>query len=211
MEGIFASLRGEGASWSMDLSYDRLRQFREVRTIGDYLQVIETRSTPKPPLPVAPIAQPAPQPLSSVLPKLDARVREASAPLFESGHFAHAVHEATKAMRDMIREVSGLSDEGDTLAAKAFRSTNPIVPLFDLTSETGRSAQRGVMLMAQGIFAAIRNPLAHDRGALPQDQAEEMLSIINFVVRTLNERPAATQSGSDGTRTRDLRRDRPAL
>jgi uncharacterized protein (TIGR02391 family) len=211
MEGIFTSLHEEGGSWSMDLSYDRLRKFRGVRTIEDYLEAIETPSTLTRPPHLVPIPLAAPQPDAPVLTRLDARVKEASAPLFESGHFAPAVHEATKAMRDLIREASGLSDDGDTLVAKAFRVTDPKLPLFDLNSETGRSAQRGVMLLAQGIFAAIRNPLAHDRGALTQNQAEEMLSIVNFVVRTIHERPEAGRSGSDGTRTRDLRRDRPAL
>jgi uncharacterized protein (TIGR02391 family) len=74
--------------------------------------------------------------------------------LFANGHFAQAVLEAVKVMRDVLREASGLELDGDRLAGKALNPENPLIVVGDLSTETGRSRQRGVMLIAQGIFGA---------------------------------------------------------
>ncbi len=195
-EGIFDSLSGEGAQWSMTLSYDRLRRFRDVETVADYLRLTEPLQSPIQPAPQLP-ALPAmidvrvatASQLDSRVADLDPMVREACGQLLESGHFAHGVQEAAKAMRDLIREVSNLPDDGDILAGKAFSTPNPAIRLADLSNETGQSIQRGVMLLTQGVFAAIRNPIAHERVDLDLTEALEMLAVVNFVVRAVNARP----------------------
>lgn len=190
IEGIFDSLHGEGPHWSMTLSYDRLRRFRDVQNVDDYLRHAAERQGEFRPSPRA-LEQPATdeiEPAPAALPPLDPELREAAVHLFDHGHYSHAVHEGTKFLRDLIREFSGLSEDGDSLAGKAFGTKNPPIRIADLSDPTGLSTQRGAMFLTKGIFAAIRNPLAHDRRELDSVTAAEMLSVLNLVVGMIRKR-----------------------
>jgi hypothetical protein len=77
---------------------------------------------------------------------------------------------------------------GDQLAGKALNPDNPLIVLGDLSTETGKSRQRGVMLIAQGIFGGVRNPLAHHRIVLRPAEARQMVAMIAFVVEAVEAR-----------------------
>lgn len=67
----------------------------------------------------------------------------------------------------------------------------PQIVVADLETESGRSRQRGLMLIAQGIYAAIRNPLAHERIKLTEAEARQILSMISFVITAVETRHTA--------------------
>jgi uncharacterized protein (TIGR02391 family) len=102
--------------------------------------------------------------------------------LLADGHFTSAVFEAVKAMREVLQETSGLNLDGDALAGKAFSLKEPLIVVGDLSTESGRSRQRGMMMIAQGIFLAVRNPLAHQRIVVPPSEARQILAMIGFVI-----------------------------
>ena len=55
-------------------------------------------------------------------------------------------------------------------------------------SDTYRSAQRGAMALAEGIFAGIRNPLAHEAGMeLDEQAALEYLAALSILARWVDD------------------------
>ncbi len=191
-EGIYSSIGGEGDSWTVTLDRRSVYPYRDVETTEDYLTVKEA-STAAPTEQVPQIGPPAYASrgrffLTTELDELPAKVREACSTLFLDGHFAQGVAEAAKVMRDVLREASGLDLDGDQLAGKALNPDNPLIVLGHLSTETGKSRQRGVMLIAQGIFGAVRNPLAHHRIVLRPAEARQMVAMIAFVVEAVEAR-----------------------
>jgi len=78
--------------------------------------------------------------------------------------------------------------DGEKLAGRAFNPKEPLIVVGDLATETGRNRQRGVMLIAQGIFAGVRNPLAHQRIVVPAPEARQIVAMIAFVVEAVEAR-----------------------
>jgi uncharacterized protein (TIGR02391 family) len=193
-EGIYSSIGGEDGKWTVTLNRRSVLPYRDVQTIKDYLAVKEASASPMPrqELPeFEPTSNKAAEP--DTLPQtgledLPANVREACAILFANGHFAQGVLEAAKVMRDVLQEASGVDLDGEKLAGKVFNPKDPLIIVGDLATETGRNRQRGMMLIAQGIFAGIRNPLAHQRIVVPVSEARQIVAMIAFVVEAVEAR-----------------------
>jgi uncharacterized protein (TIGR02391 family) len=196
-EGIYASIGGEGKTWQISLDRRRALPYRGVRTIEGYLAI---RYPPEEPREIAEAPEPEALPLAEVplqaegpdlgTDQVPPRVRQACDLLFAQGHLSHGVAEAIKVMRDILRERSGLDLDGERLATRALSPTNPRIVVADLETETGNSRQRGVMAVAQGIFAAVRNPIAHDQIVVPPAEARRVMAMIGFVLE-------AVESGAD--------------
>jgi uncharacterized protein (TIGR02391 family) len=193
-EGIYSSIGGEDGKWTVTLNRRCVLPYREVQTVEDYLAIKDAAA------PLAPQRElPEVKPITNKMAELDgwlqgdpeelpAKVREACAGLFANGHFAQGAFEAVKVMRDVLQEASGIDLDGEKLAGKVFNPKNPLVIVGDLTTETGRNRQRGMMLIAQGIFAAVRNPLAHQRIVVPAPEAHRMVAMIAFVIEAVEAR-----------------------
>jgi uncharacterized protein (TIGR02391 family) len=125
-------------------------------------------------------------------PRISAPCRE----LLSGGHFPEAVQKSSIAMRDMLRDLSGSKLDGVDLAGVALSPNNPLIVLADLGTETGKNIQRGTMLLAQGVFASIRNVVAHEVIALTPVEALEMLATISLVARRLDLANAARPANS---------------
>lgn len=198
-EGIYSWMGGEGQSWTIKLDRQRAMPYRRVNTVADYL-VMKQRPATVITLPGAGVvdldAAEAEETRRGGSPELapastSPRVEAACAALLADGHLRLGVLEAVKVMRDVLRETSGLALDGDQLAGKALNPEKPLIVLGDLATETGRSRQRGLMLIAQGTFAAVRNPLEHERVEVNSREAERMISMVGFVVDAVEngERP----------------------
>ena len=81
--------------------------------------------------------------------------------LFENGHYRESMINAILCLFDMIREESGLQDDGASLIGKAFSVENPRIVLADLQSESGKNIQKGIIQILQGYFQAYRNVGSH--------------------------------------------------
>lgn len=116
-------------------------------------------------------------------------LRAAAARLLDDRHYDQAVFAGALAMRDALRERSGLHAlDGYDLAGAALGGDTPRVAVADLSTTTGQNEQRGLRLMAQGCFLALRNPLAHERN-IHQDRisAMEALAVMSLVTRRVTE------------------------
>lgn len=80
--------------------------------------------------------------------------------LLQENYF-HAVFEATKSVADKIRQLTDLTDDGNTLVVTAFNVNNPMLKINDLSDETQKSEQKGFSNLLIGFFGMFRNTTAH--------------------------------------------------
>ncbi len=120
--------------------------------------------------------------------------------LWQSGHFVQAVDGAIKKLNAETQNKVGRRDIGETVLFQQSFSPNPAqarkprlhrIPRED--SDTYRSLQRGAMAFAEGIFAGIRNPLAHEaEHDLSEQQAPEYLAALSVLARWVDKAEVET-------------------
>ena len=204
-EGLYAGLGGERTAWTLTLSRKVLRPYFEVETLEDFLGIAEERHVPQA-APANPLVEPTvATPVILAMQRASAGgldpegegalrvsdlhplVQGACDRLLRNGHYSEGVFAASKALTGFVRERSGLSDlDESTLMGKAFSSRDPRILVGSSSTTTGRSIQRGTMLLAQGIVARLRNPLTHEDIEPTRGEAMEMLAVISRVARDSN-------------------------
>ena len=107
--------------------------------------------------------------------------------LFTDGHYANAVEDACKVLESFVKMRSGKDDlSGTDLMTTVFSPKNPILRFNDLNTETDRSEQQGMMFLYAGAMLALRNPRAHGIVEDEPEKALELLSFINFLMKSLD-------------------------
>lgn len=111
--------------------------------------------------------------------------------LWRSGHFREAVEGAIRKLNAETQNKLGRRDLSETdLFNQAF-SENPasqnnprLHRMQDDGSKTFKSVQRGARMFAEGVFAGIRNPLAHEAdNEMSQQEALEYLAALSVLAR----------------------------
>jgi len=115
---------------------------------------------------------------------------EAASKRWESGHYSDAVQRAATALSGLVRNQTGRYELGDSqLVLQAFPLDPPQEdrPRLrwpgkddDLTVKTMRE---GILYMARGVFAAIRNPASHSTDELNKQEALEQLATLSILGR----------------------------
>ena len=202
-EWFYAALSGSAGEWTLGVPAD-VRRFRGVETIDDYVRIVANEGPPRPA--ANPLIDTASGPMVVVagndavevshapvaetvlgVDSLHPLVRDACASLFTNLHYREGVLKAALALRDLVREKSGLKESDDsTMMGKALGAKSPLIVVADLDTETGRSVQRGTVHLAQGILARLRNPLTHEDVELEPHEALEMVALISRVVRDVD-------------------------
>ncbi|MGZ9829502.1 TIGR02391 family protein [Tsukamurella ocularis] len=103
--------------------------------------------------------------------------------------YYEAVFEAIKGLGDRLRRISGLDLDGSRLVQQSLGGKTPVVKLNALDTETKRNEQRGVALLAEGLFAAFRNPSAHEprtNWVMSEQDALDVLGTASMVHRRLD-------------------------
>lgn len=102
--------------------------------------------------------------------------------LFCDGYYDSAAEKAVKEVESRLRELFQILKPGITVPAKvgdiigALLSENGAYQFADLSTTSGKDYRRGIYLLFEGIFAACRNPSAHEN--LPCTKREAMEQII---------------------------------
>jgi uncharacterized protein (TIGR02391 family) len=116
--------------------------------------------------------------------ELENAIGEAAGKLFDNGHYAEAVENGCKALVALLRARTGRPDlDGKPLMEFAFSMHKPVLRVADLSSESGRNEQQGVMLMASGAMLALRNPRAHEILIDERVPALEYLATLSMLAR----------------------------
>jgi uncharacterized protein (TIGR02391 family) len=108
-------------------------------------------------------------------------------------NYFHAVLEATKSLAEEIRRKTGLTGDGVPLVDSAFDKSKVDVPLLALNTlrtQTERSRQKGLADGLRAVFAAARNPTAHEPkalGTLTELDALDHLTQVSYLHRRLDE------------------------
>jgi hypothetical protein len=117
-------------------------------------------------------------------------VWEGARSLWQSGHFGEAVEGAAKKVNAETQNKVGRRDVSEAdLFIQAFSDDPPQAgkPRLRLPEDddgrTSRSLRRGIRTFAEGCFAAIRNPVAHDGGELSETEALEQLAALSILAR----------------------------
>ncbi len=118
---------------------------------------------------------------------LHAEVREVADRYLDSGHAEVAIFEAFKAINNRVKAMTGLDLDGSKLMAEAFKDSEPLLRLADLSSDTGKNVQSGFRFMFMGAVRGIRNPDAHERfKVLDAEEALETLAFASMLMRRLD-------------------------
>lgn len=115
---------------------------------------------------------------------------EGARALWQSGHHREAVGAAARKVNAEAQNKLGRRDVSETdMFKQAFSLDRPkpgaprLRLLPDDGSRTYQSVHRGVMAYAEGCYAAIRNPVAHEEGELPEDEGLEQLAALSVLAR----------------------------
>ena len=108
-------------------------------------------------------------------------ISDVSWKLFENAHFRESMINAILCLFDLIRDESGLQEDGAILIGKAFSVDNPRIILADLQSESGKNIQKGTIQILQGYFQAYRNVASHS--LTTKFEAKDALSVLIAISR----------------------------
>lgn len=111
-----------------------------------------------------------------------------SAELLVENYF-HSVFEAVKSIADRIRNLTGLSHDGNQLAEMAFSTDTPRIRINDLQTSTDRSEHVGLSNIIKGMFGIIRNPTAHEprlKFTINEEEALDIMTTISYIHKKLD-------------------------
>lgn len=113
---------------------------------------------------------------------------EHTLPKYKDGHLRNAVLDSIIAIFELIRQKTGLSEDGDKLVGKAFSLTDPYLILSEIDSESGKNDQKGFMQIITGSYQGIRNPSAHSlANDLTTLEAAQYLVFASLLARRIDE------------------------
>lgn len=108
--------------------------------------------------------------------------------LLKSDHY-EAVFESIKGLGARIRKIGDEDLDGRKLIQATMLGQMPSVRINDRITETQRNEQTGVALLAEGLFAAFRNPTAHEprlTWTMSEQDAFDVLGIVSLIHRRLD-------------------------
>jgi uncharacterized protein (TIGR02391 family) len=119
---------------------------------------------------------------------LHRRVKEIALKPFRDGNYIHAVFEATKALERYLKEITRIDKSGRPLVQEIFGGEAPCIRFNKLESRSEKDEQTGLQLIAEGIFAAFRNPKGHEPMDNPLVQIDayealDQLVIISYIFK----------------------------
>jgi len=119
------------------------------------------------------------------------QVLEYVRPELMRGDYYEAVFEAIKGLGSRLRDMGSRDADGPRLVEGVLESRDgtPIIRLNDLRTQSQRDEQRGVALLMKGLFAAFRNPAAHEpriEWTMSEHDALDVLGTLSMLHRRLD-------------------------
>ncbi len=119
---------------------------------------------------------------------LQPRILDVSRDLFRDGHHWEAVFAAAKALVNYVKERSGRDDlDGANLVRVVFSRNDPVLAFNDLSDQTDRDEQEGMMHLFEGAVLGIRNPCSHSFPEGPEQRAVEYISLLSLLAYRVQE------------------------
>lgn len=105
---------------------------------------------------------------------------------YNSEDYKNAILDSIQFIGDIIRDKSGLDNDGNQLIGKAFGGTNPKIRLNKLKTESEKNIQKGVESILRGIYSAYRNPRSHSKINDSEQDAFEIIIFINHLLKLID-------------------------
>lgn len=122
---------------------------------------------------------------------LHPRTRTVCLTSFNSGEYANSVENGCKEinsrLKKIYKKISGIEEDGDTLFTTLFSANKPILKFEDVSTKSGKNTQRGFMQMFQGMWAALRDPKAHENVLLTKEKAIDRLIFLSMLMKKVDE------------------------
>lgn len=119
--------------------------------------------------------------------------------ILKDDNYFHAAFEVTKSIAERLRSMAGSKLDGNELIDATLECGSrpfPIVALNRYDSQSLKNEQRGVALLARGLFHAFRNVTAHvpaTVGMTSEQDALDMISTASLIHRRLDTATVTTQ------------------
>jgi uncharacterized protein (TIGR02391 family) len=104
-------------------------------------------------------------------------------------NYFHAIFEGVKSVADRLRKLTGVHADGNPLADVVFSTTNPLLKINPLVTDTDRSEHLGLANMIKGLFGLIRNPTAHTpkiKFVIDEAEALDIMTIVSYIHKKLD-------------------------
>lgn len=144
----------------------------------------------------------APDAPSLIADQFHPHVWNAASAIWDTGQYRVAVQQAAVSLSTHIANKAGSSLADRGLVQQVFSPNDPSkgqVRLHmpgDKASDTWKSRQEGLHLLAQGAFAGIRNVAAHTSVEWPEQMALEHLAVLSVIARWADETRASHLAAS---------------
>lgn len=109
-------------------------------------------------------------------------ITSAAKKLFENKHYAESVEAAFLEINVRVRSIIKEDLDGTSAMQKAFSVNNPIVKVADISTRTGRDIQQGIMELFCGSIRYIRNPKAHEKIVMSEQEAISKLHLASLLM-----------------------------
>ncbi|BAU63054.1 hypothetical protein STA3757_04090 [Stanieria sp. NIES-3757] len=130
--------------------------------------------------------------LESFWSHLHPRVRAIAKSRYDAGHYADAVQTVLKELNNNVKAHSQQHTDkeldGASLMNTAFSANNPLIPLANLSTETGKNIQKGYMQIFSGTMTGIRNPMAHENLQIDKNRTIHYLYLASLLFFVFDER-----------------------
>ncbi len=123
---------------------------------------------------------------------LHEKVRDRVRTYYKNNQFGHAASEGVKIFCEIIRELTGLTQDGNDLVNHAFSKSPPLIQLNALATDSERNIQEGQGHLSRGLITGFRNPISHGPmdSAVPALFSEldclNILSLVSYLVTRLD-------------------------
>lgn len=110
---------------------------------------------------------------------------------FSANNYADSIEASFKEIEQRIKQIvkkrRGSELTGVNLMKKAFDENAPIIPLADISTNDGKSTQKGYKRIFAGCFGAIRNPKAHINIHIDAKRAIHLLILTSYLMSKVSE------------------------
>jgi uncharacterized protein (TIGR02391 family) len=105
---------------------------------------------------------------------------------YNSEDYKTAILDSIQFVGDIIREKSGLDNDGNQLIGGAFGGANPKIKLNKLKTESEKNIQKGIESILRGIYSAYRNPRSHSKIEDTEQDAFEIIIFLNHLLKLID-------------------------
>lgn len=114
--------------------------------------------------------------------QLDPRLWRTIESAYQSRNYTAAILDAIHLLGQLIRDKSGLEEDGLPLVNQAFGGKKPILKITPLQTETDLNIQEGVAQILRGVYQGIRNPRSHEKFTDSEQDADAIVLLVNYLV-----------------------------